>query len=636
MYFGLKKSVLSFKRTYRRKGLQDARPIRLSRKVVPSIFLTGLCGEHFAAKKRRKDNDMAEQRLAAERAEIGKELERKKRHYELALRAANAGSWDWDIVAGTLSWSDTIEAIFGLSRGEFAGTYEAFLNCVHPEDRAHVVEAVNACLEQGRKYDIEHRIVWPDGSVRWVSETGDIIRDEDHRPVRMLGVVKDITHRQAIREELRKARDELEKRVEERTEQLSKANKKLRHQIEKQKRMESRMRLDEARLEALYQLSHVSQASLAEIAGFALDQGIKLTGSEVGFLGLLSEDESTYTLHAVSKDVMPGCKVAGDPVHWEVAKAGVWADAIRQRKTLIVDDYSHAHPSKRGMPEGHFPLQRFMVVPLLDAKRIVAVVGVGNKTLSYNKTDDRQLSLLLEGMWRYIQRNRAQELLLASSERLRLLSQKLAEAQELERKRIAQELHDSVTGKLTAIKYGVEKALAKLDSDKLPTGISLKDVVSVVQGAIQETRRISARLRPVGLDDLGLLNTITAFCREFDMIYSDIRVQEQFDVEENEIPEPLKIVIYRILQEALNNVAKHSRARAVHVSLRKTGGKIELAIEDDGHGFDMEKVPWRNEDEYGMGLSGMQERAELSAGSFEILSNMGKGTTIRVLWPVGD
>jgi signal transduction histidine kinase len=70
--------------------------------------------------------------------------------------------------------------------------------------------------------------------------------------------------------------------------------------------------------------------------------------------------------------------------------------------------------------------------------------------------------------------------------------------------------------------------------------------------------------------------------------------------------------------------------------LRKTGGKIELAIEDDGHGFDPEEVSCRNEDEYGMGLSGMQERAELSGGSFEILSTIGKGTTIRVLWPVGE
>jgi PAS domain S-box-containing protein len=587
-------------------------------------------------KKGVTGKDLAEQKLAAERVRTQEELERRERHYELALRAAHAGSWDWDILTDTLSWSDTIEAMFGLPHGGFAGTYEAFLNCVHPEDRSHVVAAVNACLKEDREYDIEHRIVWPDGSVRWVSEAADVIRDEDHQPVHMLGIVQDITHRRAIQEELCEARDELEKRVVERTAQLSKANEKLRHQIKKQKRMESRIRLDEARLEALYQLSHMNQASLAEIAGFALDQGIKLTGSEVGFVGLLSEDESTYTLHAVSKDVMPACKVAGDPVHWGVAEAGVWADAIRQRKTLIVDDYSKHHPSKRGMPEGHFALHRFMVVPVLDGKKIVAAAGVGNKTSSYNKEDDRQLSLLLEGMWHYAQRNRAQELLLASSERLRFLSQKLADAQELERKRIAQELHDSVAGKLSAIKYGVEKALAELDSNKLPTGISLKDVVPMVQGAIQETRRISARLTPVGLDDLGILSTITGSCREFQKIYSHVQVQEQFDVQENDIPEPLKIVIYRILQEALNNVAKHSRAKAVHVSLWKTGGNIELAVKDNGQGFDPEQVPWTNEDEYGMGLSGMKERAELSAGFFEVLSAKGKGTTIRVLWPVGE
>ena len=580
---------------------------------------------------------MSEQELAAEHARARKELQRRKRHHELALRAANAGSWDWDILTGTLSWSDTIEAIFGFPQGEFAGTYKAFLDCVHPEDRPHVVEAVDACLKQDRRYDIEHRIIWPDGSVRWVSETGDVIRDKDRRPVRMLGVVKDITHRQAIREELREAREELERRVEERTEQLSKVNAELRRQIRKQKRLEGRIRLNEARLEALYRLSQMSKASISEIAGFTLDQGIRLTGSKIGFVGLLSDDESTYTLHAVSKDVLPACKVVGDLVHWEVAEAGIWADAIRQRKTLIVDDYSRPHPSKRGMPEGHFPLRRFMVVPVLDGKKIVAVAGVGNKATKYNKEDDRQLSLLVEGMWRYVERKRSRDLLVASTKRLRLLSQKLAKAQELERKRIAQELHDSVAGMLTAIKYAVEKELAQFDTAEIPTGIgiSLQDVVSMVQGAMQEVRRISSRLRPVGLDHLGILKTIAAACREFNAIYSDIRVQQHFDVEEDDIPAPLKIVIYRVLQEALNNVAKHSRAKAVQVSLCKTGGNIELAVKDDGRGFNPEEVFYRHQDEYGMGLSGMQERTELSAGSFEILSAKEEGTTVRAVWPVG-
>lgn len=578
-------------------------------------------------KKPRRDADTAEQKPTAEGKTAEEELERSKRHYELALRAANAGAWDWDIVTGKLVWSDTIEPMFGFSPGGFVGTYETFLDSVHPEDRPLVIEAVNASVKEGLEYNLEHRIVWPDGSVRWVSEAGAVIRDENHRPVRMLGIVQDITDRKAIQEALRRAHEELEERVEERTAQLSEANRKLHRIIKK-------LRIAEARLEALFQLSQINQAPLLEIAGFALEKGIELTGSRIGFLGLLNEDESTYTLHTVSKDVTRACKVAGNPVHWKVADAGVWAEAIRLRKTLIVNDYAKAYPVKRGLPEGHFPLHRFMVAPVFEGKRIAAVAGVGNKTSNYTKHDEQQLVLLLEGMWHYVQRNRSQEVLQASETRLRLLSQKLAEAQELERKRIAQELHDSVAGKLTAIKYGVEKALAQFDHHSLPKGLSLKDVISMVQGTIQETRAISARLRPMGLDDLGILNTIRASCREFNSIYSDFRVEEAFDVEEGEIPEPLKIVIYRILQEALNNVAKHSRARGVHVSLRKTGDNIELAIEDDGQGFDLEEVSSRKQDEDAMGLSGMQERTELSAGLFEIFTTKGKGTKIRASWPL--
>jgi PAS domain S-box-containing protein len=580
--------------------------------------------------------DITDEKVATEYEQIESQLERCKRHYELALRAANAGAWDWDILAGTLSWSDTIEAMFGFSHGGFAGTYEAFLDCVHPEDRSYVVAAVNACLKEGHQYDIEHRIVWPDGSVRWVSEAGDVIRDKEHRPVRMLGMVQDITLRKATQEELQKARDELEKRVEKRTAQLSKRHEEMRRLIKRLRLAEEKSRVDEARLEALFQLSHMSQASLDEIASFALDQGIELTDSGVGFLGLLSDDESHYTLHAVSKDTERACNVAGDPVHWDVSDAALWADAIRHRETLIVNDYTMAYPAKKGLPEGHFPLRRFMIVPVLEGKRIVAVAGVANKAWNYDKDDERQLALLLDGMWRYVQRNSAHQVLKESEARLRLLSQKLAEAQETERKLLARELHDGIAGKLTAIKYGVEKALAQSDSSQLPKGISLKDIVPVIQEAIRETRRLSAKLRPVGLDDLGILNTITASAQEFQKIYSDIQVRERFNVKEDEIPEALKIVIYRIVQEALNNVAKHSQAKLVRISLQKTGGALELVIQDDGQGFDLEEVSSRKDDEGGMGLSGMQERTELSAGSFEILSGKGKGTTILASWAVGQ
>jgi PAS domain S-box-containing protein len=129
-------------------------------------------------------------------------LRRSEERYALAQRVANIGSWDWDILTGDLHWSDQIEPMFGFDPGEFAATYEGFLQCVHPEDRQHVIDSVGACVNEGRDYDIEHRIVWSDGTVRWVSEMGDVVRDEDGKAIRMLGVVQDITARKQAEEEI--------------------------------------------------------------------------------------------------------------------------------------------------------------------------------------------------------------------------------------------------------------------------------------------------------------------------------------------------------------------------------------------------------------------------------------------------
>lgn len=138
-------------------------------------------------------------------------LHRSEERYALAQRAANVGTWDWDVQSGHLHWSEQIEAMFGFSPGTFGGTYEAFLACVHPKDRRYVIDGVNACIEEGKEYKLEHRIVWPDGTIRWVSETGDVFRDEQGKTVRMLGVVQDITHRKEAEEQLNHMMEELQR-----------------------------------------------------------------------------------------------------------------------------------------------------------------------------------------------------------------------------------------------------------------------------------------------------------------------------------------------------------------------------------------------------------------------------------------
>jgi signal transduction histidine kinase len=141
-------------------------------------------------------------------------------------------------------------------------------------------------------------------------------------------------------------------------------------------------------------------------------------------------------------------------------------------------------------------------------------------------------------------------------------------------------------------------------------------------------------LRPSILDDLGILATISWFCRELQVVYTGMRVEQDIELKEEDVPEPLKIIIYRILQEALNNAAKHSSAKHVLVSLKKVKSKIQLTIEDDGKGFDLKQVA-RNYDisvMEGLGLMSMRERAELTGGVLKIRSQLGKGTSITASW----
>ncbi|MHC4889546.1 MAG: PAS domain S-box protein [Planctomycetota bacterium] len=149
-----------------------------------------------------QDRMLAIVRDTTARKEAEEALQHSEERYALGQRAANIGSWDWDITTGKLVWSDQIEPMFGFGRGEFAATYEAFLELIHPEDRQHVVDSVDACVEKGNDYAIEHRIVWPDGSIRWISETGDVIRDEGGKAIRMLGIVQDITDRKLAEQQI--------------------------------------------------------------------------------------------------------------------------------------------------------------------------------------------------------------------------------------------------------------------------------------------------------------------------------------------------------------------------------------------------------------------------------------------------
>jgi PAS domain S-box-containing protein len=240
-------------------------------------------------------------------------------------------------------------------------------------------------------------------------------------------------------------------------------------------------------------------------------------------------------------------------------------------------------------------------------------------------------ALLEEIAWR----SRVEEQLQSSQEELKRLSAAILSAQEKERKQLAREIHDSVGQILAAVKFATERALLELPGSEGGVRPVLEDVVAMVQGAIEEVRRIQMDLRPAVLDDLGLLATIGWFCREFQKVYQGIQVERRLQVEEQQVPDGLKIVIFRVLQEAMNNAAKHSGADRVVVGMVGGDSELSLWVEDNGKGMDLGNTA--SAVSHGrMGILSMRERVELSGGSFFLESEPGKGTRVGGRWSISE
>jgi signal transduction histidine kinase len=206
------------------------------------------------------------------------------------------------------------------------------------------------------------------------------------------------------------------------------------------------------------------------------------------------------------------------------------------------------------------------------------------------------------------------------------------ELQEQIRKNIALELHDSVGQSLSSIKFRIEALIRSgsvISNSTLELG--LKDVIKMIQTTADEVRRISLELRPKMLDDLGLQATIEWLLNEFKKGHPDVEINRDIDIDDMYIDARLKVTIYRILQECMNNVAKHSHATELFVLLNQKQRTIELDVRDNGKGFD--ELDGNNAALYnGLGLRGIRERVELSGGAVEIRSAKWNGTQIRVVW----
>jgi signal transduction histidine kinase len=205
-------------------------------------------------------------------------------------------------------------------------------------------------------------------------------------------------------------------------------------------------------------------------------------------------------------------------------------------------------------------------------------------------------------------------------------------AQEAERQRIARELHDATGQSLTAIALGLRGVETMLESDQPVQVEQVEELKSFSTSALGELRQIIADLRPSQLDDLGLAAAIQWYVQEFEKRYA---IHTDFVVEGNRsrLPPEYETVLFRIVQEALTNIARHANAAKAVVRLENYPAQVCVMIKDDGRGFDLEEAQ-RSDRQTGWGLLGIQERTRLLGGQYEIRSKPGRGTSIRVTIPM--
>jgi PAS domain S-box-containing protein len=529
-----------------------------------------------------------------ERKQVEDAHRRSEEKYRELVENANSIILRMDVHGNVTFFNEFAESFFGFSGEEILGR-NVVGTIVPPADSSgrDLVEMIRDIIRHPERYvRNENENMRRDGERVWVLWTHKALLDADGRVSGILCIGSDITDR---------------------------------------KKVEDALRLDEARLEALVELSRMAGASMKEIADFALEQQIALTKSRLGWLGFMDPEENVLTRQTCSKEAMNLCGIVKMPVDFPVPQAGLWADAVRERRPIIVNDHSILERHKPGYPEGHVRLSRLMVVPVLENGRIVALASVANKDEDYDATDVRQLTLLMDGMWKLIQRERAEKSL-RDSERLAAMGRALSSV-----------AHDMKTP-LIAI-----GGFTRLVKDHLEAANPHRAKLDIV---IQETRRLENMVRDM-LDfsrplELHLAHeNIDAIIAESLAVIEGAAMEKRVTLIKCPVRNPPRALVdaMRIKQMVINLVMNAAQAspegETVRICYYEKGKSLVIDVTDGGPGIPSDKreevfSPFytTKREGTGLGLPIIRKIVEAHEGRTAILDNPDRGITFRVEIPL--
>lgn len=505
----------------------------------------------------------------------------KARQLDAAQAITHVGSWEWDLATGSVSWSDELYRIYGLSPQSTKITFDVFLAALVEEDRARIQAQIEAALARGGRFAYRERIVRPDGAIRVVDTIGEVYTDPSGGPIGVFGTCRDITE------------DERDSQA--------------RHRADRVQAGERR---------ALEQLA--SGAPLPEVLACIVGFIEEITPDAVASILLL---DGTQLRHGAAPNLPEEYNRAIDGAAIGPCAGSCGTAAFRGEPVFVEDittdplwaDYRH-------LIEAH-GFRACWSVPIRSADgTVLGTFAVYYKQARRPDPESRQLierAAHVAGI--AIERRHLDD-------QLRALSERLEEVREDERTNIAREIHDVLGQALTALKLDLAWVAYRAPNSDVQK--KLDDMARSTDAIIETVRRISLELRPGILDEIGLRAAIEWQADEFAR-RTGVACTIHAEVGDLQLERGLSTAVFRIFQEALTNVTRHANATHVAVTLRLERGQLKLEIADDGIG--VPEIAPRNSS---LGLLGMRERARRCGGDCVIKRREPNGTIVSLTVPL--
>ena len=606
------------------------------------------------------------------------DAERRVRESEQWLREAQTlarlGSWTWDAARDAFAWSLELCRIYGVEPASAPAGMNGFLEQVHPEDRGDVRAAVAAALETGHGFRFQGRIIRPDGELRVVDAVGEAVRGNGGggNVVALRGICYDITEHKKAEHDLRRAEQRFRLFVESVRDYAI-------IMLDPEGRVTT-WNPGAERVKGYHAAGILGQHFrcfyTVEDRGLGRPEANLRIATRFGWVQeegwRTREDGSRYwadvTIASVKDDA--GTLLGFAKVTRDLTERRLSEEVLREREQLLEAMFDRTASGIALLDTvGRFVRVNRRLETLLGyTSRELRDVTLESLLVPADREHSRALSMDLlaarreaiqsearyrrkdgEPVWmlttmavipgpdgapRHVitiveditTQRRAQEELEASRAELRALSQKLLGVQEAERTRLARELHDQIGQALSAVMISLESLVRPTPSERR-RATPVLDSMAVVERAIEQVRTLSFDLRPAMLDDLGLAAAAAAYCKRQSKL-AGIEVELDIGPLTGAPPKEVEVACFRILQEAVTNVLRHAEAKRLKVRLGGDERELDLAVEDDGRGFDPERQREAGPGGH-LGILGMRERAELVGGTVHVDSAPGRGTFVQ-------